>query len=333
MSCRWEERRYGLLSLPPKLRKAKNTYAKKSSRRGFTPSPKPFDDAQVLTPPLSPTRRTLYFCTSCSELKREAVEVKDRVIVVTGAGSGIGRALAQRFVSAGAKSVACADINRDGAEQTAASLGDKAIAYATDVSDEAAIVELVQQVEKNQGAISVFCSNAGIAVAGNENTPNSGWDASLQINLMAHVYAARAIVPLMLERGEGYLVNTASAAGLLTQIGSATYSVTKHAAIALAEFLAISYGDKGIRVSVLCPQAVRTAMTAGSENGGVAGVDGMMSPEEVAEKVLKAMREECFLILPHEQVRTYMQRKTSDYDRWISGMRRLRDVYLGDEGS
>ena len=143
---------------------------------------------------------------------------------------------------------------------------------------------------------------------------------------MAHVYAARSVAPGMAARGSGYLVNTASAAGLLTHTGSATYAVTKHAAVAFAEWLAIAYGDKGVRVSVLCPQAVRTAMIAGRESG-VASVDGVLSPEEVAECVVETMAREEFLILPHAKVRDYMQFKTGDIDRWLGGMRRLRARY------
>ena len=255
------------------------------------------------------------------------MEVADRIIVVTGAGGGIGRAMATAFVAEGAAKVICADINSELVEETAALIGDKAQAATLDVTDTAAVQELVARTEKDTGAISIFCSNAGIARAGGIETADEDWERSWQVNLMAHVYAARAVVPGMLQRGEGYLVNTASAAGLLSQIGSATYSVTKHGAVALAEFLSIAYGDKGIRVSVLCPQAVRTAMTAHSEGGGVAGVDGMMEPPEVAQEVLAAMRAERFLILPHEEVLTYMQRKAGNYDRWLSGMRGLRERY------
>ena len=163
--------------------------------------------------------------------------------------------------------------------------------------------------------------------AGGPFAADADWQRSWEVNVMAHVHAARAVLPSMLARGEGYLLNTASAAGLLTQIGSAPYSVTKHAAVGLAEWLAITYGDRGIAVSVLCPQAVRTAMTASTENGGVAGVDGMLEPDAVAECVVQGLAEERFLILPHPSVSEYMQRKTADYDRWLAGMRRLQARY------
>ncbi|MGI9345444.1 MAG: SDR family oxidoreductase [Gammaproteobacteria bacterium] len=259
------------------------------------------------------------------------MDCNDRNIIVTGAGGGIGRALAQRFIQENARSVSCVDLHEDAVQKTSKELGAKAHAYQLDVTDEAALQELVERIENQHGPVSVFCSNAGIAVPGGIETTNAELDASWQVNLLAHLYAARAMIPKMLERQEGYLINTASAAGLLTQIGSLSYAITKHAAVSLAESLAITYGDKGIRVSVLCPQAVRTAMTAGSENGGVAGVDGMLEPEAVAQEVIRVMGTEEFLILPHPEVLTYMRRKTDDYDRWIGGMRRLRDRYLDNQ--
>ena len=189
------------------------------------------------------------------------------------------------------------------------------------------VINLVKITESQVGPIDLFCSNAGIAVHGDLENSNEEWQRVWDVNLMSHVYAARAVVPGMIERGGGYILNTASAAGLLSQIGSSTYSVTKHAAVGFAEWLSITYGNRGIKVSVLCPQAVRTAMTAGLDNGGVAGVDGMMEAEELAEAVIKTLAEERFLCLPHEEVLTYMQRKSGDYDRWLKGMRRLHELY------
>jgi NAD(P)-dependent dehydrogenase (short-subunit alcohol dehydrogenase family) len=252
------------------------------------------------------------------------MQVKDRIVVVTGAASGIGRALARRFHHEGARLIVCADVNAEGAKATAAEVG--GVAFATDVSKEADIRTLIETVEDRHGPIDLFCSNAGIGYGGGAEVSDERWRRIWDINVMAHVWAARHLVPRMIARGGGYLLNTASAAGLLSQIGSAPYAVTKHAAVALAEWLAITHGDDGIKVSVLCPQAVRTAMTAGNE-GGVASVDGMLEPEAVAEACVKAIEAETFLVLPHPQVLEYMRRKTGDYDRWIGGMRKLARRY------
>ena len=254
------------------------------------------------------------------------MDLKDKIIVVTGAASGIGRALAVRFAAEGAKLVACADRDEPGAQATAKMMG--GVAYKTDVSKEADIVALIEAVEKDHGPIDLFCSNAGIGVGGGAETPDADWQRIWDINVMAHVWAARHLVPLMAARGGGYLMNTASAAGLLSQIGSAPYAVTKHAAVGLAEWLAITHGDQGIKVSVLCPQAVRTAMTAGNPEG-VASIDGMMEPEVLAEAVVKGLAAEDFLILPHPEVITYMRNKTGDYGRWIGGMRKLNRRFAG----
>jgi NAD(P)-dependent dehydrogenase (short-subunit alcohol dehydrogenase family) len=252
--------------------------------------------------------------------------VKDRIVVVTGAASGIGRALARRFAADGAKLVVCSDRNGDGVRAVAEEIG--GIAFETDVSKEADIKSMIEKVEAEHGPIDLFCSNAGIGIGGGAEAPDEAWQRIWDINVMAHVWAARHMVPRMIERGEGYLLNTASAAGLLSQIGSAPYAVTKHAAVALAEWLAITHGDKGIKVSVLCPQAVRTAMTAGNPDG-VASVDGMIEPEEVAEACVRAIESEDFLVLPHPEVLEYMRRKTGDYNRWIGGMRKLQRRYRG----
>jgi NAD(P)-dependent dehydrogenase (short-subunit alcohol dehydrogenase family) len=258
------------------------------------------------------------------------MEVQGRNIVVTGGASGIGRALARRFAAEGARGVVVADLDEGGAKSVAQEFG--GLGMGVDVTDEAQIQELVASAEREYGPIDLFCSNAGIGTAGGVEVSDAAWNQIWDVNLMSHVYAARAVLPGMIERGEGYLLNTASAAGLLSQIGSAPYAVTKHAAVALAEWLAITHGDQGIRVSVLCPQAVRTAMTAATEGGGVAGVDGMMEPEELADHVIEGLADERFLILPHPTVLEYMQRKTGDYDRWLSGMRRLNARFGGKVG-
>jgi NAD(P)-dependent dehydrogenase (short-subunit alcohol dehydrogenase family) len=187
---------------------------------------------------------------------------------------------------------------------------------------------LIDTTEAAHGPIALFCSNAGIGIGRGIDTPDDVWQKIWQVNLMSHVYAARNLIPRMVERGGGYLLNTASAAGLLSQIGSVTYAVTKHAAVALAEWLSITHGHEGIKVSVLCPQAVRTAMTAGNE-AGVASVDGMLEPEQVADAVIETLAAERFLVLPHPEVAEYMKRKTADYDRWLAGMRRLAEQYRG----
>ncbi|MGH0037340.1 MAG: SDR family oxidoreductase [Myxococcota bacterium] len=253
------------------------------------------------------------------------MEIADKHVVVTGGGGGIGRALCRRFAAAGARALVVADVDAEATQAVAREVG--GLAVPTDVSDEAAVRALVADARDAHGPIDLFCSNAGILVVGGEEVPNRDWQRIWEINVMAHVYAARAVLPSMLERGSGYLLNTASAAGLLSQIGSAPYSVTKHAAVGYAEYLAIEYGGRGIGVSVLCPQAVRTGMTAGTEEGGVAGVDGMMEPEAVADAVVEGLAAERFWILPHPSVHEYVQRKASDVDRWLDGMRRLKERY------
>ena len=258
------------------------------------------------------------------------MKIKDKVAVVTGGASGIGAALCRRFAEEGARAVAVVDCNEDGAKVVAEEIG--GVAITADVTVEADVINVVNETENRFGQIDLFCSNAGITSMDGPtaaSAPNEVWEASWGVNLMAHVYAARAVLPKMIERVEGYLLNTSSAAGLLSQIGSAPYSVTKHASVAFAECLAISHGNDGIKVSVLCPQAVRTPMLGGFEDGNVAGVDGVLEPSEVAECVVEALDEERFLILPHPKVLTYMQRKASDYDRWLGGMRRLRARFFG----
>lgn len=254
------------------------------------------------------------------------MELKDKIIVVTGAAGGIGRALALRFAGEGAKHVVCADLNGPGAEATAAEIGGTGLRV--DVAREAEIAALIDRVETEIGPIDLFCSNAGVLTAGGVETPNEDWQRLWDINVMSHVWAARHLVPRMAARGGGYLLNTASAAGLLNQVGSAPYGVTKHAAVGLAEWLAMTHGDDGIKVSVLCPQAVRTDMTRGHEDH-VAAIDGMIEPGPVADACVQAIRDETFLVLPHPEVLGYMRNKTENYDRWIGGMRKLNRRFGG----
>jgi NAD(P)-dependent dehydrogenase (short-subunit alcohol dehydrogenase family) len=256
------------------------------------------------------------------------MRVEGKVVVVTGAASGIGRGLARRFAADGAKAVAAVDYDGAGATEIAEELSSSTrattLAIRADVGVEDDVAAAIERCESELGPIDLFCSNAGILVIGGQELPDDEWRRIIDVNLMAHIYAARHLVPRMLERGGGYLLHTCSAAGLLTQIGSAPYSVTKHAALSFAEWLAVTYGDRGLKVSALCPQAVESKMTGGFEGGGVAGVDGMLTPAQVAEAVVEALDDERFLILPHPEVLEYFRRKASDYDRWLAGMRRLQ---------
>ena len=256
------------------------------------------------------------------------MQIKGKVVVVTGGASGIGKSLCERFAQEGASAVVVSDINQAGIDQTIAdiSASTQALGVKTDVGNEEEVNELVAKSLDQFDHIDLFCSNAGIFTAGGENVSTEAWQSIWDINVMSHIFAARAVLPGMLARGEGYLLNTSSAAGLLSQVGSAPYAVTKHAAVGFAEWLSISYGNKGIKVSVLCPQAVRTAMTAGGD-GGVAGLDGMLEPEKLADTVIETLDQERFLVLPHPEVLTYMRRKTDDYDRWLGGMRRLHEKF------
>lgn len=254
------------------------------------------------------------------------MQIKDKVVIVTGGASGIGRALCERFADEGARGIVVSDINHAGARQVADSIASRteSLALATNVADEEQVMGLIEAALEKFGQIDLLCSNAGVFTPGGEEVATEEWQKIWDINVMSHIFAARAVLPHMLERGEGYLLNTASAAGLLSQIGSAPYAVTKHAAVGFAEWLSITYGDRGIKVSVLCPQAVRTEMTANTRNGGVAGVDGMLEPEQLADTVVATLAEERFLVLPHPEVLNYIQRKSSDYDRWLAGMRKLQ---------
>jgi NAD(P)-dependent dehydrogenase (short-subunit alcohol dehydrogenase family) len=241
------------------------------------------------------------------------VELKGKVAVITGAASGIGKAAALRFAKEGAEGLVLGDLNPFQPES--------GIAVRCDVGKEGDIQNLVREAEKRYGRVDVFFSNAGIFEAGDIHAPDADWERNWKIHVMAHVYAARAVVDKMLARGGGYFIVTASAAGLLNIVESATYGVTKHGAVSIAEWLAIAYGRKGLKVSCLCPQAVLTNMFTG--DGGSAGVDGALTVEQAMDEVVKAMREERFLILPHPKVLDYMRMKTGDYDRWLGGMQKL----------
>jgi NAD(P)-dependent dehydrogenase (short-subunit alcohol dehydrogenase family) len=244
-------------------------------------------------------------------------------VVVTGGARGIGRALARRFASAGAEMVIVADIDADGAWAVAREIGGMAIRC--DVSRETEVAQLVEKVHIAKGRIDVFCSNAGIGVGGGPETANADWQRIWEVNVMAHVYAARHVLPGMLARKEGYILGTVSAAGLLNHMFAAPYGVTKAAALSFFEWLAIAHGDEGIRVSCLCPQGVKTDMLAAERRQGLDFLTATaLEPEQVAETVLQGIRDERFLILPHPEVAEYFSRKAADYDRWLKGMRRLR---------
>lgn len=266
------------------------------------------------------------------------MELAGAVAVVTGAASGIGRSLARALALEAGSVVVVADIDGPGAEAVASEIAAEAgsgsaagLAAGIDVTDEAAAVALIDQVEASLGPIELWCGNAGISRLGGVERPDDEWNQVWNVNVMAHVIACRHLVPRWVQRGSGHLLVTASAAGLLTNFGTASYAVTKHAAVGLAEWIAITHGDDGVRVSCLCPQGVRTPMT---ENEGAVAVDqvralGLIEPEEVAEVTLQALREDRFLILPHPEVATYEQRRAGDRQRWLAGMRRMQRSLLG----
>ena len=251
------------------------------------------------------------------------MRLKGKVAVVTGGANGIGRALCERFAAEGARGVVVADLDTERADALTNEIG--GLAIKTNVAVEADIANLVARTTEAYGVIDLFCSNAGIGTPGGADEPNAIWQQIWEVNVMAHIYAARHVLPGMLARGEGYILATASAAGLLTQIGSAPYSVTKHAAVAFAEWLAIAHGDAGIKVSCLCPQGVNTDLLRSSAGGpGEFLRANAVEPADVAVAVVKALDEERFLVLPHPEVAEYFSRKATDYDRWLRGMRRLQ---------
>ncbi|MEO6571329.1 MAG: SDR family oxidoreductase [Ilumatobacteraceae bacterium] len=269
------------------------------------------------------------------------MELNDRVVVITGGGSGIGEALARAAHAAGVRHVVVADLAGDQAQRVADEIGGTGVQI--DVRDEASIRQLVDDTQQAHGPIDLFVSNAGYVTSAGLEDPNTAIQNMWEVHCMAHIYAARAVVPSMIARGEGYLLNTASAAGLLTQIGSMTYSITKAAAVSLAEWLSVTHHHQGIRVSVLCPQAVRTNIVRNSPDnfggdgtgdgdlgGSVAGGDGVLEPSDVAALCLEAVRDERFLVLPHPEVATYVERKATDRDRWLAGMRRFQTALYPD---
>lgn len=251
------------------------------------------------------------------------MEVRDKIIVVTGAGGGIGAELCRRFAAEGARGIAVADVDEAAARSVASEV--RGLPFKTNVGVEADIIQLVETVTQTLGPIDLFCSNAGIMVMGGSDTPDTDWDRIWRVNVLSHVYAARAVLPGMLQRGSGYLLQTASAAGLLTQIGSAPYSVTKHAAVAYAEWLSITHAAEGIKVSCLCPQAVETSMLTQS-TGGIADYlrQTAITTQTVADAVIDGLRAERFLILPHPEVADYFLHKAENYERWLSGLRKLQ---------
>lgn len=256
------------------------------------------------------------------------MELADKIVVVTGAASGIGKALVERFHAEGTRRIVAVDLDGEGATATAESVA--GVGMGCDVADESQLVSVIERTEAEVGPIDLFCSNAGVGAGPELSSPNEQWQLCWDVNVMSHVYAARQLIPRMVARGGGYLMNTASAAGLLNQIGGAAYGVTKHAAVGFGEWIALSYGHQGIKVSLLCPQAVRTAMTANANAATAAAAgDGMMEPETLAEFVVAGLRDEVFLILPHPEVVDYLRGKTADYDRWIRGMNRLHQRLTG----
>lgn len=260
-----------------------------------------------------------------------AMEVRDQVVVVTGAASGIGRALARRLAAEGARGVVVADLDGAGAEAVADEIGERAVGVACDVADPGHADALIAVAERRFGAVDLFCANAGIAVGEGFGAPED-LERALAVNVGAHVTAARALLPGWLRRGRGYLLVTASAAGLLTQIGSMPYAVSKHAAVAFAEWLSVTYGDRGIGVSCLCPMGVRTPLLeqGGTASDVVAAAGAILAPDAVADVVVATLAAERFLVLPHPEVAELARRKAADPDRWLAGMRRLHAAILSE---
>jgi len=256
------------------------------------------------------------------------MQLNDKVIIVTGGAAGIGRAMCRRFAAAGARGVVVADLDEAGANEVAREIG--GLGLRIDVAKPEEHRRLVDETIKRFGPIDLYCSNAGIETGGGIDAPDEAWQRIFQVNVMAHVYGARAVLPGMIARGEGYLLQTASAAGLLTQMSSAPYSATKHAAVGLADWLAITYASAGIKVSCLCPLGVRTNMLMGTEDPiAVFLRENSIEPEQLAETVVEGLAAERFLILPHGEVAEFFRRKADDYDRWLRGMQRLRSQLPG----
>lgn len=258
------------------------------------------------------------------------MEIQGRVVVVTGAGRGIGAALCHQFAAAGARSVIVSDRDLAAAESVAQKIGTAAIAIACDVSVETDVASMVERVLAREQRIDIFCSNAGITVKGGLESSNADWQRMWDVNVMSRLYAARAVVPHMLQRGEGYLVQTASAAGLLTEIGSASYSVTKHADLAMAEWLSTQYGRQGIRVSCVCPLGVETDMLDDSDPIHRYLHLHAITADQAAVSILQGIQSERFLILPHPEVLEFFRLKGDDYDRWLRGMQRMRQKLSRD---
>ncbi len=249
------------------------------------------------------------------------MELNGKVVVITGGSGGIGRAMARAFLDEGAKAIMLADLDPEAVRRAAHEVGCDGMAC--DVTVESQVAALVDETERRYGPIDLFCSNAGAGGPGVlADASNEVWQKQWELHVMAHIYAARAVLPSMIERGEGYLLNTASAAGLLAALSTGPYTVTKAAAVKLAEFIAITHGDDGIKVSVLCPQGVNTAMAPRALGDGQ--TDGIIEPEQLARTVVEALRAERFYVLPHPEVEEYVRRKGENIDRWLGGMRRLR---------
>jgi NAD(P)-dependent dehydrogenase (short-subunit alcohol dehydrogenase family) len=256
------------------------------------------------------------------------VKLTDQVIVVTGGASGIGRALAERFAAERPRALVIADRDAVGAERVARAVG--GVAVTCDVAREADLAALARRAVDEFGRIDLFCANAGISVAGGVETSDEEWRRIFDVNFMSHVWAARAVVPGMIERGRGWWLATASAAGLLSMIGAAPYAVTKHAVVALAEWLSITYGARGLGVSCLCPLYVNTPLLHGAltdaAGASIAASGPVIEPAQVADAVVAGLDAEKFLILPHPEVAAWFQRKAGDYDRWLASMRKLAET-------